>query len=37
MQFAFLNSNKYAAINALKASIAVIIAPIFRSWAGQCF
>ena len=26
MQFAFLNSNKYAAINAVKASIAVAIA-----------
>lgn len=37
MQFAFLNSNKYAAINALKASIAVIIAYFLGLGLGNVF
>lgn len=37
MQFAFLNSNKYAAINALKASIAVIIAYLLGCFLGDVF
>lgn len=32
MQFAFLNSNKYAAINAFKACIAIVIAYLVGSF-----
>lgn len=37
MQFAFLNSNKYAAINALKATIAVAIAYTLGLLLGNFF
>lgn len=37
MQFAFLNSNKYAAINAFKACIAIVIAYLMGSFLGHIF
>ncbi|MWX51283.1 FUSC family protein [Francisella tularensis] len=37
MQFAFLNSNKYAAINAFKACIAIVIAYLVGSFLGRIF
>ncbi|MEY8702215.1 FUSC family protein, partial [Francisella philomiragia] len=37
MQFAFLNSNKYAAINALKATLAVVIAYTLGLMLGSFF
>ncbi|MDE4978124.1 FUSC family protein, partial [Francisella tularensis subsp. holarctica] len=37
MQFDFLNSNKYAAINAFKACISIVIAYLVGSFLGLIF
>lgn len=37
MQFAFLNSNKYAAINAFKACVAIVLAYLIGSFLGPIF